>query len=174
MVQKRGHAGSAIFTNFDRSALYDVMHASNVNGKPLKYYRKATDVPAGGRSLLLGTNLEPGDLRPLGHSYPVDANYTDQLPPITITLTGQNEYGNTKVMSLLGVEFINEGSGISNDDIVSETQFTFVARTILGWRPIIGGDLKAFDPAVVGANSPIAVIRQAYAAQGIAQSMGEA
>jgi len=78
---KRGHAGSAIFTNFDRSALYDVMHASNINGKPLKYYRKATDVPAGGRSLLLGTNLEPGDLRPLGHSYPVDANYSDQIPP---------------------------------------------------------------------------------------------
>jgi len=115
---KRGHAGSAIFTDFDRSALHDIKHLSNINGKPLKYYRKATDVPAGGRSLLLGTNLEPGDLRPLGHSYPTDSNYSDQLPPMTITLTGQNEYGNTKVMSLLGVEFINEGSGISIDDIV--------------------------------------------------------
>jgi hypothetical protein len=79
--QKRGHAGSMIFTDFDRSALYDVKHASNINGKPLKYYRKATDVPAGGRSRLLGTNLEPGDLRPLGHSYPTDANYSDQIPP---------------------------------------------------------------------------------------------
>jgi len=76
-------------------------------------------------------------------------------------------------MSLLGVEFINEGSGISIDDIVTETQMTFVARAILGWRPIVGGDLRAFDPSVVGANSPLAAIRQAYAAQNIAQSMGE-
>ena len=153
--------------------MYDVKYASNINGKPLKYYRKGTDVPAGGRSLLLGTNLEPGDLRPLGHSFPVDANYSDQIPPFTITLTGQNEYGNTSVMSILGVELINEGSGISIDDIVTETQMTFVARAILGWRPIVGGDLRAFEPEIIGRASPIASIRQAYAAQDIAHSMGE-
>ncbi len=170
---KRGHAGSMIFTNFDRHALYDVKAASNINGKPLKYYRKATDVPAGGRSLLLGTNLEPGDLRAMGHSYPSDANYADQIPPFTITLTGQNEYGNTSVMAILGVEFINEGAGISIDDIVSESQFTFVARVILPWRPIIGGDLRAFEPEIIGSASPIAAIRQAYAAQNVAQATGE-
>ena len=163
-----------IFTNFDRAPLHDVKQASNINGKPLKYYRKGTDIPAGGRSLLLGTNLEPGDLRPMGHSYPADANYSDQVPPFTITLTGQNEYGNTSVMAILGVELINEGSGISIDDIVTESQMTFVARAILPWRPIVGGDLRAFEPEIVGSASPIAAIRQAYAAQSIAQATGEA
>lgn len=170
---KRGHAGSLIFTNFDRHALYDVKAASNRTDRPLKYYRKGTDVPAGGRSLLLGTRLEPGDLRPLGQSFLAEANYSDQIPPFTITLTSQNEYGSTAVMSILGVELINEGSGISIDDIVTETQMTFVARAILGWRPIIGGDLRAFDDAIVGETSPVAAIRQAWAAQRVAQSFGE-
>ena len=169
---KRGHAGSLIFTNFDRSALYDVKKASNINGKPLKYYRKGTDIPAGGRSLLLGTNLEDGDLRALGQSQLADANYSDQIPPFTITLTGQNEYGNTSVMSILGVELINEGSGISIDDIVTETQMTFVARAIVTWRPIVGGDLRAFEPNVVGKKSPIAAIRQAWATQRVEQRLG--
>lgn len=170
---KRGHAGSLIFTNFDRHALYDVKAASEAAGKPLKYYRKGTDIPAGGRSLLLGTNLDEGDLRPLGWSTPSEANYSDQLPPFTITLTGQNEYGNTSVMSILGVELINEGSGISIDDIVTETQMTFVARAIVTWRPIIGGDLRAFEPELVGENSPLSAIRQAFAAQRVAQQTGE-
>lgn len=171
---KRGHAGSLIFTNFDRSALYDVKEASEKTDRPLRYYRKATDVPAGGRSELLGTRLAEGDLRPIGQSFPAKANYSDQIPPFTITLTSQNEYGNTAVMSILGVELINEGSGISIDDIVTETQMTFVARAILGWRPVRGGDLRAFDEAVIGENSPLAAIRQAYAAQRVAQSFSQA
>ena len=159
---KRGHAGSLIFTNFDRHALYDVKRESEQAGKPLKYYRKGTDIPAGGRSKLLGYQSYEGDLAALGVSTPTEANYSDQLPPFTITLTGQNEYGNTSVMAILGVELINEGSGISIDDIVTETQMTFVARSILTWRPLLGGDLRAFDPSVVGRDSDIAAIRQAW------------
>ena len=163
---KRGHAGSLIFTNFDRHALYDVKEMSAANGRPLRYYRKGTDIPAGGRSLFLGTSIDEGDLSNLGASTPdSNPNYSDQIPPFTITLTGQNEYGNTSVMSILGVELINEGSGISIDDIVTETQMTFVARAILTWRPITTGNLRAFDPAVVGSDSPIAAIRQAWAAR---------
>lgn len=153
--------------------MYDVKAASEVSGKPLRYYRKATDIPAGGRSMLLGTNLDEGDLRPIGWSSPAEANYSDQLPPFTITLTGQNEYGSTSVMSILGVELINEGSGISIDDIVTETQMTFVARAIVTWRPIVGGDLRAFEPTLIGEHSPLSAIRQAFASQRVAQQTGE-
>ena len=69
-----------IFTNFDRHALYDVKEASKISGKPLQYFRKGTDVPAGGRSLLLGTNFDLTDLTPLGNSQRADTNYSDQIP----------------------------------------------------------------------------------------------
>jgi len=167
---KRGHAGSLIFTNFDRHALYDVKKASDLTDKPLKYYAKWTDVPAGGRSKLLGTNLEPGDTRLIGLPHLAEANYSDQIPPFTITLTGQNEYGAVSVMSILGVELINEGSGISIDDIVTETQMTFVARAIIPWRPVDKeNDLRAFDADAIGEFSPITAVRQAWSAARVAQ-----
>jgi hypothetical protein len=122
---KRGHAGSLIFTNFDRHALYDIMQGtySASNSGPsdrYKYYAKSTDIPAGGRSLLLGKE-HLDSLGALGSQKSI-ANYSDQLPPFTITLTSMNEYGNISAMHLLGVELINEGAGVSIDDIVSETQ----------------------------------------------------
>ena len=162
---KRGHAGSMIFTNFDRHALYDVQRALKGTNQDLQYYAKGTDIPAGGRSVLLGNQSYEGDLSFIQFVNKVDANYSDQIPPFTITLTGQNEYGSVSVMALLGVEYINEGSGISIDDIVTETQMTFVARAIQTWRPLFGGDLKAFDPVVISPKSPLAAVRAAWAAQ---------
>jgi hypothetical protein len=136
---KRGHAGSLIFTNFDRHALYDIMEGTYQGGsgsqdKRYFYYAKRTDIPAGGRSKLLGADLSALNAT-LGSVQSI-ANYSDQLPPFTITLTGVNEYGNVTVMHVLEVELINEGSGVSIDDIVTETQMTFVARAIVPWRPV--------------------------------------
>lgn len=137
---KRGHAGSLIFTNFDRHALYDIMEGSpnlGLSGSDAKryyYWKKKTDIPAGGRSKLLNT-ANAIDLSALGITLD-KPNYSDQIPPFTITLTGMNEYGNVNVMHILGVELINEGSGVSIDDIVTETQMTFVARSIIGWQPL--------------------------------------
>jgi hypothetical protein len=97
------------------------------------YWKKVHDVPAGGRSELIGSSFN--DLSQLGIEL-AKPNYSDQIPPFTVTLTALNEYGNVTVMHILGVELINEGSGVSIDDIVTETQMTFVARAILGWRPL--------------------------------------
>jgi len=136
---KRGHAGSLIFTNFDRHALYDVMSGTILSGTDTTryhYWAKQTDVPAGGRSKLLNQNNVSEGLNALG-IYKKQANYSDQIPPFTISLTSMNEYGNISVMHILGVELINEGSGVSIDDIVTETQMTFVARAIHGWRPLV-------------------------------------
>ena len=62
-----------------------------------------------------------------------DPWYVDQIPPFNITLVGSNEYGTVTTMSIIGVELVNEGYGISIDDLMSEHQYTFVAREIAPW-----------------------------------------
>jgi len=85
-----------------------------------------------------------------------------------------NEYGNISVMHILGVELINEGSGVSIDDIVTESQMTFVARAILGWKPIARLS-KDVDSGVVGGTgiidriNSLTAIRQAELAQEVSQ-----
>jgi len=128
---KRGIAGSLIFTNFDREALYDIKQSNSLG---LKYYKKNFDIAAGGRSYdLLSTSGIDGTKALEGA--PAIANYSDQIPPFSIVLTGANEYGSTMWMSIMGVELLNEGAGLSIDDIVNETQMTFVARGIVPWQP---------------------------------------
>lgn len=151
-----------IFTNFDRHALYDIMEGtfSETNqgtSNRYKYYKKATDIPAGGRSLLLGKQ-HLDSLGALG-TFKSPVNYADQIPPFTVTLTSMNEYGNISAMHLLGVEFINEGCGISIDDIVTESQFTFVARGIVGWRPLRqgGGNVDVKEDVLTQINNLTAV-----------------
>ena len=108
-----------------------------------------------------------GDLSGLGGVELATANYNDQLPPFTITLSSINEHGSITVMAILGVELINEGSGVSIDDITTESQMTFVARAIIPWHPLdVAQNIAAFDANVISPNSPIAAIRSAFGAQG--------
>lgn len=60
--------------------------------------------------------------------------YSDQIPAFNVVLTGVNEDGFAATMSILGVEILNEGYGISIDDLISEQQMTYVARAIARWR----------------------------------------
>jgi hypothetical protein len=55
--------------------------------------------------------------------------YSDQILPFDITLAGASELGAATAMRIYGVEILNEGSGVSIDDAVTEMQATFVART---------------------------------------------
>lgn len=160
-----------IFTNFDRHALYDIMQGTFQEAKDgpadrYKYYAKLTDVPAGGRSRLLGKQ-HIDSLGALGSQKSV-ANYSDQMMPFTITLTSMNEYGNISAMHILGVELINEGSGVSIDDIVTETQMTFVARAILGWMPVAqsGGSVNVKADVLSQMNN-LTAIKQAELAQSL-------
>ncbi len=56
--------------------------------------------------------------------------YSDQVLPFDITLAGTNENGAATCMKIFGVEILNEGSGVSIDDAVTEMQATFVARCV--------------------------------------------
>ena len=62
--------------------------------------------------------------------------YVDQIPPFDVTITAANEYGAAMAMRIIGIEILNEGYGVSVDDIVSEKQMTYVARTLSPWRRV--------------------------------------
>ena len=64
-------------------------------------------------------------------------SYTDQVLPFNVTLAGANEYGAMCAAKILGIEILNEGSGISVDDAVTESQATFVARAIEPLQAIV-------------------------------------
>jgi hypothetical protein len=52
--------------------------------------------------------------------------YSDQILPFDITLAGASELGAATAMKIYGVEILNEGSGVSIDDAVTEMQARFV------------------------------------------------
>jgi hypothetical protein len=60
----------------------------------------------------------------------VPSYYADQIPPFDVTITFRNEYGQQARMAIYGVEILNEGMGMSIDDITTEKACTFVARKI--------------------------------------------
>jgi len=75
-------------------------------------------------------------------------SYSDQVLPFDITLAAANEYGAMCAGKILGVEILNEGSGISVDDAVSEASATIVARAIEPMQAVpskfsgtVGGEL---------------------------------
>lgn len=61
------------------------------------------------------------------------AQHADQVYPFDITLIAQNEYGRATSSAIVGVEIINEGGGISVDDITNEQQMTYIAITKMPW-----------------------------------------
>jgi len=62
--------------------------------------------------------------------------FSDQILPFDITLAGTNELGAATCMKIFGVEILNEGSGVSIDDAVTEMQATFVARYVEPWQAV--------------------------------------
>jgi len=71
-----------------------------------------------------------------GYKAPAAPWYSDQILPFDITLAGTNEQGACTCMKIFGVEILNEGSGVSIDDAVTEMQATFVARLIEPWQAV--------------------------------------
>lgn len=140
---KRGIAGSLVFIQFDRHALLSEL--SNVKFWSDKDSLRVqpgsgtiTAVEGGGENPAARTAFEAestfGVNGPRDDQKAVPPWFSDQIPPFDITLAAHNEYGAAATMRIFGVEILNEGSGVSIDDIVLEQQMTFVARTIDPWR----------------------------------------
>jgi hypothetical protein len=147
---KRGIAGTMQFVLFDRDALYSLVKSDNH-----KYYAHANEVnwllntfnaanyaqdvrnalPGGLYDEFFSLNSDPSQ-GTAAKSVATEAQYMDQIFPFDVTLIAQNEYGQGAYSAVVGCEIINEGGGISMDDITSETQATYIAIHRHPWTPI--------------------------------------
>lgn len=130
---KRGIAGSLVFTVFDRDALIDAMK---------------NEAGSYGRVTAADGNVGYPQVDKWGDNFDFDADtgevtrttreaiYTDEIPPFDITINFVNEYGQASVMRILAVEILNEGVGMSVDDITTDKACTFVARGLEYMKPI--------------------------------------
>lgn len=159
---KRGIAGSLIWTNFDRAALTNIFRKArgtfiaNIDDIRPQYHtgqdaymnetaifqsslRRDVEVPVGatigevadavgGATAIAAEN---GGWKRQSYAW-----YSDQILPFDVTLAGANEVGAATNMKIYGVEILNEGSGISIDDAVTEMQATFIARGIEPWTAV--------------------------------------
>jgi len=135
-----------IFTLFDRSALYQLMANSDKVEKYGYYAHEAdgwefadgTDV-WNWASSFGSDNLGDAKTNTIA-TQQRRATYMDQVMPFNITLVAQNEYGYAAFKTIVGVEVLNEGGGLSVDDITNEEQTTYVAKAATAWVPFRGAD----------------------------------
>lgn len=153
---KRGIAGTLIFLVFDRHALISTfgmdVESTNIASR-LLFLSDVDDIrpealinapetgalgaQLQGAALGVGVQGAESPISTVGGDQEVVAPwFSDQIPPFDITLAAANEYGSLAVMRIYGCEILNEGYGVSIDDIVSEMQNTYAARTLIGWRPV--------------------------------------
>jgi hypothetical protein len=152
---KRGIAGTLVFVVFDRHVILSKLGGLREDGSGgLLFQADKDDVRAefvpNSDSLTANLSSLGGTVTPSttvdGQESPLTSVgsdqqlagpwYADQIPPFDVTLAAANEYGALAVMRIFGVELLNEGSGVSIDDIVTEQQHTYVARSILPWTKV--------------------------------------
>lgn len=150
---KRGIAGTLVFIIFDRHVMLSTLGGYAPDGG-LMFQSDKDDIrpqfraPGTGQfaanlssssGVTAGTPVQ-GQETPISSVQQdqelATAWYSDQIPPFDVTLAAANEYGALAIMRIFGVEVLNEGYGVSIDDIVSEQQHTYVARSVIGWTPI--------------------------------------
>jgi hypothetical protein len=156
---KRGIAGSAIVIQFDRDAILHTLSELQFQGDidelrpawagsgsgddPLAWSLRASSGSNRTAATPVGAGIDaaPSLTQQESDLTSVDSDqlvmspfYADQVPPFDITLAAANEYGDLAVMGIFGVEFLNEGWGISIDDLVSEKQYTYLARLVSWWK----------------------------------------
>lgn len=164
---KRGIAGTLIFIMFDDHAVFDAFYKDPAGVDFLQFVKdkkelgpddfaavslRGTDPPA-----TLDEVLNPADPWDAWH---VQASfYVDQIPPFDVTVAAMNEMGAGAVFRIYGVELLNEGYGVSVDDMVSEMQTTYVARHLSRWAKAGGIQSTAppspFDARYVGGGTKI-------------------
>ncbi|MBV9074374.1 MAG: hypothetical protein JOZ10_12125 [Acidobacteria bacterium] len=142
---KRGIAGSLVWINFDRHALLNLFKLAQ--GKFVadvdEIRPQFTDSTVDGQAVFtssivrsigpsVGSTISQIDLQSLtevgGNTQLATPWYSDQILPFDITIAGANEYGACAAAKIFGIEILNEGQGMSIDDVVNDMQATFVAR----------------------------------------------
>ena len=153
---KRGIAGSLVWVNFDRHALLNLVYqlggqfVANVDDLKPQFMTnqsaflsqtaifQSTLIRDSGQSA--GATIDQFDGQPVsavsGFKEVASPWYSDQILPFDITLAGTNEEGAASAMKITGVEVLNEGTGVSINDAVTETQCSFVAREVQPWQAV--------------------------------------
>lgn len=132
---KRGIAGSLVFTIFDRDALSQLKEAAKVH----RHFLNQTEA-LDNNEVMVNVHEQArnatGNYNRLGSEWAQErrASFIDEIPPFDITINFLNEYGQSAKMAILGVEILNEGMGMSVDDITTEKACTFIARNIVELR----------------------------------------
>jgi len=154
---KRGIAGSMIMLVMDRSNLLeDLGERAKFWASALDYKRanmsRSADEPEsfGNRSELSASGTAIPNASFQGRLDLAYAWYHDQIPPFDVVLTALTEMGIAARMSILGIEILNSGSGISIDDITTDENFTYVATGVTPWRA-----LESTPPTWEGLIKPI-------------------
>jgi hypothetical protein len=147
---KRGIAGSFVWINFDRHALLNLFYQAAgkfvADSDEVRPQYQNGDV-YGSQTAVFNSSL----FRDVGPSVGATIDqladaavvtgigswtelatpwFSDQILPFDVTMGAANEYGAAAGLKILGVEILNEGTGMSIDDVVTETSTTFVARSI--------------------------------------------
>jgi len=149
---KRGIAGTLIFIVFDRHVLLATFGDQQPEANQRLLFlsdkddvRPSADVTRDLASVTLANPTQAAasvqvaeqNITAVNSDQVVTAPwFVDQIPPFDVTLAAANEYGSLAVMRIFGIELLNEGYGVSIDDIVSEMQHSYVARTLVTWRPL--------------------------------------
>lgn len=143
---KRAIAGNLVFIQFDRDALLcelgqeqliskykaNDVYTRRENGEPefmsvedWDKYMSSLASPNG----FTGGGETGGTTNDLVTDSAVPV-YADELLPFDITISLANEYGQKAIISLFGVELLNEGLGFSIDSVSTEKAYTFVCRSV--------------------------------------------
>jgi hypothetical protein len=140
LCNKRGIAGSLVWVNFDRHGLLALVYKlggqfiANVDDVRPQFQTdfnaymsqnaifQATLVRSNGTSAGATIDTQTGVPMSAVSGMKVESKpwYSDQILPFDITLAGTNENGAASAMKIFGVEILNEGSGVSIDDAVTE------------------------------------------------------
>lgn len=134
---KRGIAGTMIFVMFDDHAVLSAFEGLE-DGRYMKFVKDNDEISP--ELFREGADVDEFAIdddtpaNPWDDYRAVKAFYVDQIPPFDVTVAAANETAAAAVLRVWGVELLNEGYGISVDDMVSEKQTTYVARAISRWR----------------------------------------
>lgn len=149
-TNKIGIAGSAVFLNIDRDALWD--QRTDPENKIVSASRTAFAIEGGTPAATANdrsvsnpitavaetdtATFQAPNQKTLQESLAKEQPlYAAQLREFDVVLTGFDFQGRGAYKAIRGVELINEGFATSIDDTILESQFTFVAREVTPWIP---------------------------------------
>ena len=149
---KRAVSGTLVFATFDHTAVLnyfkdkkfwankaDIQYAWGNGTQGLLTETSNAAFDAGSQYVDQGFVGEDGNIQGADQTRKhVNAWYPDQIPPFNVYIAGSNELGTISKKAILGVELMNEGGGVSVDDLMLAEQYTYMARGITPWTKVTG------------------------------------